>query len=340
MCAEQYKETQRLTTYQVDQNRIARASGLWQLMQEAASHQMKTQKPSYDELLNEGKALMLARVDLVIPEEIYFDEEVEASSWPCPSSRATFLRNYMLSRPEAEDSCGICGTCNVCGNEEANCGADDKPDSADEHKKEKMLAIAATQWSLVDIESRKILKVSEVDFSNYWMGDYIELIPHKFKIAAEDIEKMQSAGPVGHKVVAYGDLDYNGHMNNTYYLDMICDYIPELAAGTHRVSGMRIHYSKEAPLGEHIAIYCLEKELSEKEVAAFESNNVPAEKKYVFRTLNMGKACDDACGCMGDQQTAGTETLVSEQQAASASGKDAGELNIEAEIIITPRKDA
>ena len=304
MCAEQYKETQRLTTYQVDQNRIARASGLWQLMQEAASHQMKIQKPSYDELLNEGKALMLARVDLVIPEEIYFDEEVEASSWPCPSSRATFLRNYMLSR------------------------------------KEKMLAIAATQWSLVDIESRKILKVSEVDFTNYWMGDYIELIPHKFKISAEDVEEMQSAGPVGHKVVAYGDLDYNGHMNNTYYLDMICDYIPELAAGTHRVSGMRIHYSKEAPLGEHIAIYCLEKELSEKEVAAFESNNVPAEKKYVFRTLNMGKAGVGACGCVGNQQAVGTETLANSQQVADASGKDAGELNIEAEIIITPRKGA
>lgn len=259
----QYTENCNLDTYRVDANSIGKASGIWQLMQEAACHQMETQKPSYTDLTGDGKALMLARVDLAIPEEIYLDEKLISSSWPCPSSRATFLRNYTLRRGERQ------------------------------------VAIAATQWSLVDLESRRILKVEDADFSNYWMGEYIELLGGKFKIDRSTAENMNR---VGEKVVRYSDLDYNGHMNNTYYLDMLCDYIPELAEGTHRVSFLRIHYSKEAALGETLAIYRSEAfgfTKEERELYA-----VPADKRYLFRTL-----------------------------------KADGELNIEAEITVAKKAD-
>lgn len=239
----QYKEQCRLDTYRVDSNSIGKPSGIWQLMQEAACKQMETQKPSYTDLTNEGKALMLARVDLAIPEEIYLDELLTSSSWPAPSSRATFLRNYTLQRAGS------------------------------------LVAVAATQWSLVDLESRKILKVKDVDFSNYWMGEYKELLKGKFKIDKSTVEAMKQ---VGEKTVCYSDLDYNGHMNNTYYLDMLCDHIPELAAGTHRVSFFRIHYSKEAPLGESLTIYRSDAiPFSEEERKTYA---VPAEKRYIFRT--------------------------------------------------------
>ena len=59
---------------------------------------------------------------------------------------------------------------------------------------------------------------------------------------------------VGKYKVSYTDLDYNGHMNNTYYADILCNYIPELAEGTHRVESLRIHYSKEAPLGDVLTV--------------------------------------------------------------------------------------
>ena len=74
----QYTEKCYLDTYRVDQNKIGKASGIWQLMQESACHQMENQKPSYSDLLDEGKALMLARVDLAIPEEVFLDESLTA----------------------------------------------------------------------------------------------------------------------------------------------------------------------------------------------------------------------------------------------------------------------
>lgn len=240
----QYTESCSLDTYRVDVNSIGKVAGIWQLMQEAACHQMEAQKPSYTDLTSEGKALMLARVDLAIPEEIYLGEKLDSSSWPCPSSRATFLRNYTLVRDGRQ------------------------------------VAIAATQWSLVDLESRRILKVEDADFSRYWMSEYRELIRGKFKIDKNTAEAMCK---VGEKTVRYSDLDYNGHMNNTYYLDMLCDYIPELADGTHRVSFLRIHYSKEAALGETLTIYRSEAlDFTEEERKIYA---VPLDKKYIFRTL-------------------------------------------------------
>lgn len=241
---QQYREQRRLDTYQVDRNKISKPSGLWQVMQEAACHQMDAQKPSYSDLLDEGKALMLARVDLAIPEEAYLDDIVVSSSWPCPSTRATFLRNYTLER----------------GGER--------------------VAAAATQWSLVDVESRRILKVQDADFSRYWMGEYLELLPDKFRIDKESLQKMQA---VGQKTVGYSDLDYNGHMNNTYYFDVLCDHVPELAAGTHRVSFARMHYSKEAPLGDVLTILRSDAVmLTEADAAQY---GVPADRKYLFRTV-------------------------------------------------------
>lgn len=241
MVKTRYKENIRVTTYDVDQNKIAKASGVWQLLQEAASQQMKVQKPSYTDLLSEGKALMLARADISIPEKIFLDDVVEITSWPCPSTRATFPRNYEMLRNG------------------------------------KTVAQASTQWSLVDVRSRKILKCSEVDFSNYYIGEYHELVKGKFRISQDEEQAMET---VGEKTVRFSDIDYNGHMNNTYYLDLVCDYIPELEEGTYRVSFIRIHYSKEAPLRDVITV----KRLGPINCETSEEKE-RGEKKYIFQTF-------------------------------------------------------
>ena len=114
------------------------------------------------------------------------------------------------------------------------------------------------------------MKVDEVDFSNYTMDEYVDVMPgSKFKISREDGETIAASEPVGIKNVKLSDVDYNGHMNNTNYVDMLCDYIPELEAGTHRVTVMRIHFSKEVPLGETIEIKRLR----------------TPDYKYLFRTF-------------------------------------------------------
>lgn len=220
-----------INVYNVDMNKKARPAGLLRVMQECGSRQMADQRPSYDELLDKGQALMLSRLDMIIPREVSLDEEIEVRTWPCPSVRATFLRNYLV------------------------------------RKNGEIAAMISSQWTLVNSETRKIMKVDEVDFSNYTMDEYVDVMPgSKFKISREDAETLEA---VGQKTVRLSDVDYNGHMNNTNYVDMLCDYIPELTAGTHRVTAMRIHFSKEASLGETIEIKRLR----------------TPDDKYIFRTF-------------------------------------------------------
>ena len=226
-----YKLRSYINVNNVDMNRMARPAGLLREMQECGSRQMADQRPSYDELLDKGQALMLSRMDMIIPQEVYLDEPIDVYTWPCPSVRATFLRNYAI------------------------------------YKNGQPAAMMSSQWSLVNSETRRIMKVEDVDFSNYTMDEYVDVMPEgKFKISREEAEALET---VGEKRIMLSDIDYNGHMNNTNYVDLLCDYIPELYDGNHRVSSFRIHFSKEAPLGEKIEIRRFKK----------------PDGKYLFRTF-------------------------------------------------------
>ena len=211
--AERYAYKIELDTYCCDGNQIVKPSGALQVLQEAGRRQMEAQKPSYEEILEAGKALMLSRIDMKIYDEAYVGEKVEVSSWPCDSSRATFLRMYQMKRGK------------------------------------EIIAEISSQWVLVESATRKILKVDDVDFSNYYRGPYKDLIPEKFRIP-----KTLQLEEAGRFHVTYSYLDSNKHMNNTYYANMLCDHVPELTTGEYRVSSMRIHYSKEAPMGEVLTI--------------------------------------------------------------------------------------
>ena len=119
-----------------------------------------------------------------------------------------------------------------------------------------MAAEAFSHWTLVGVEDRKILTVDDADFSNYTIGEPKDLMKGKLRIASAEIKEMEA---VCQKKISYSDIDCNGHMNNTYYMDLLCDWVPELEAQTHRVAYARVHYSKEAPLGDKVTVYRWEK---------------------------------------------------------------------------------
>jgi len=231
MKKEVFNYESKLNVYNVDTNRCGRPAGLLREMQQCGSVQMATEKPSYDELLDEGKALMLSRLDMVLHEDVYLEEPIQVYTWPCPSTRATFLRNYMVK------------------------------------KEGRIAAEISSQWTLVGVESRKIMKVGDIDLSNYTHDEYKEVLTStKMKITKEQADGMEE---VGSKQVLLSDCDYNGHMNNTYSLDMLCDYIPELYETKYRVSYVRIHFGNEAPVGTKVIIKRLKTE----------------DGKYLFQTF-------------------------------------------------------
>ena len=59
---------------------------------------------------------------------------------------------------------------------------------------------------------------------------------------------------VGRHVVLYHEIDVNRHLNNTRYMDLLVDFLPERES--HWVTGFSLHFLSEAPLGEELTVFC------------------------------------------------------------------------------------
>ncbi|NMA94254.1 MAG: hypothetical protein GX975_06295 [Clostridiales bacterium] len=212
-----FKRSTYMNTYNVDIARRGSLGGILRTFQEAGSLNMNLCKPSYAELLDEGIVLMLSRMDIVVRESPMLEEDVEIQTW------ASFNDSPVVTKRCYEM-----------------------------YRKGVKIAAASSSWAMVDLEERKLLRTDTVDWSNYNSGPYEELFSGKFRIPKTASEKMQN---IAEYRVELRDCDYNGHINNTYYLDILCNYIPELLKnGEYFVDKARIHYAKEAPLGETITI--------------------------------------------------------------------------------------
>ncbi|MBO5312362.1 MAG: hypothetical protein J6B29_00205 [Clostridia bacterium] len=167
-------------------NEIAGASRIFKYIQETANAQMRAQKPSYNELFNQGKSFILSIIRVEMYEPISYGEEILVKTWACPSRGFTFPRSYSIER-----------------NGEILCEAN-------------------SAWALVDTHTKKLIKSTDVDLSSYCTDEPLELPnPIRFRIPAEIQLSL-----VGEYTVRYTDTDINGHMNNTNYPDMLFNAMP------------------------------------------------------------------------------------------------------------------
>ena len=87
------------------------------------------------------------------------------------------------------------------------------------------------------------------------------------------INAMEQAGA---REIVYSDIDYNGHMNNTHYPNMLCDFTPGICQ--KRVKGMSLSFLHEAAFGHTLQVFRAER-----------------EDGYAFRTVDEeGKTCLEA----------------------------------------------
>ncbi len=109
-----------------------------------------------------------------------------------------------------------------------------------------VVARASSVWALVDIESRHPVRVSEFNYGFAGEPALDLALPRRIRFAGEP-------EAVGTRVIRYADCDYNGHMNNTRYPDLLCDYLPE--GEVRPVRDVVINFLGEAPRGETLTVY-------------------------------------------------------------------------------------
>jgi acyl-ACP thioesterase len=105
-----------------------------------------------------------------------------------------------------------------------------------------------TLWALVDMNEHKLVRVKDAKLGLSTLDELPSIpLPEKIRIPDGEMKK------VGERQVFYSDIDRNDHMNNTRYIDMICDFIPDLENKT--VRSFTVNYLSESKLGEALSIY-------------------------------------------------------------------------------------
>lgn len=118
---------------------------------------------------------------------------------------------------------------------------------------DEVIAAADTTWALVSLKDETLCRVDAYDFK-FEHDEPIDIgLPTRFRVPKTEMLEL-----VGERRMVYSDLDYNMHMNNTRYADMLCDFMPyELIPN---IKGISLSYLHEATFGHTLKIFCLGEE--------------------------------------------------------------------------------
>ncbi len=248
-----YTETDVVRAHDTAGNGIVRPSVLWRYMQETANHSMRDEGPSYSELLSRKFAFLLSRMTMVTYLPLRQYQPIRIETWGCPSRGLSFDRCYRVLTEDgrvAAEGLGI--------------------------------------WALLDLESKKLCRVSEVDLS--YSSD--EILPHLFSSCRFRIPSGLSFEQVGTRRIYYSDTDVMGHMNNTEYPDMLCDFLPAPEQGlAARVS---ISFMREAPLGSELVILRAEEKTGDTALRRFYFETRMGEEIGVQAMIELSETKEDA----------------------------------------------
>lgn len=129
-------------------------------------------------------------------------------------------------------------------------------------------ATGSTTWVICSLTDRRILNPEE----------YLDVYPEPKYADLPLPGKLRSPGDAQRSsthFVAYSDLDYNGHANNTKYADWCCDLFSIESHRERELSHMQINYVSELRGGENVQL-----DLHEAEDAFFVQGHIDSQTVF------------------------------------------------------------
>lgn len=117
----------------------------------------------------------------------------------------------------------------------------------DIHRGDELIAEAISFWALLDLENLRLVKNEDFDLG-IENDPVLDIdVPRRIRPAVAEFEK------IGQRSIRYSDIDYNMHMNNTKYPDMLCDFMPIEKVGD--ISQMTLEFLRESALGDTLEFH-------------------------------------------------------------------------------------
>jgi len=205
-----YTGTHRINYYELDLNGRLKLSALSKIVQTAADINATEIGVGFKSLVKSNMSFVLQRFAFGIERLPEYDEIVEIRTWPSSIERGTWLR-------KGDTFC---------------------------HAGKKLLEWTS-QWILFDISSRKILRPSALPVSLTEYGDNgVTIAPRRIVLPQSEVTAQYT------HTVRRADVDTNNHMNNSVYLDLVCN----VTDTPKNIREIQINYLAEARLGEEITV--------------------------------------------------------------------------------------
>ena len=111
----------------------------------------------------------------------------------------------------------------------------------------KTVAEANSVWALLNLKEHRLLRAEESPFTSE--AEEICALPVPRRLRMLRSEDMEAAGE---RRIVYSDVDYNGHMNNTHYPNLVCDFAPDICR--KKAKGIVLSFLHEAAYGHTLRV--------------------------------------------------------------------------------------
>lgn len=212
-----------IRTYDIDSRKMATLPALVRLMQEAAMEQVISLGISVWDLEPHEISWILMRKHLKVERLPKLGEKIRIRTHPSGFERVYTFRDFRIF-----DESGA------------------------------QIASSSTAWLLMNTQTRRLTRIPP------FILQLEEQLPPSERFLPRVSTKMeQYRGEAQWEKsfrVNWHDLDFNQHLNNTFYIQWMLDSLPERILRQKQLIDMQVQYQAEALLGERVISQCIETE--------------------------------------------------------------------------------
>ncbi len=199
------QETYLIRSYQADVTDHLRPSALLEMMQEMAGKHADLLRIGRNLLDEMHLAWVLTRVEVRMLRWPKSHETITIETFPMPNRRWFFPRYFIFRDAQGND-----------------------------------IGCAGSLWTLMDVNERKMVSPAQVQ----------HLLPDNRDLTAPmglpaTVDEIASPVTEGRIIPVYTDLDVNGHVNNTKYLDWCCNALGIDIMKSHELNAFALNFHQE-----------------------------------------------------------------------------------------------
>lgn len=211
-----FQRTFSVNTYDCDFEGRWKPTAFFQVMSESAANHADLLGVGYKAMLEVGYFWVLSRFKVRFLKYPQMGDLVHLKTWPKTIQQKLFyVRDYELF-----------------------------------DQSEEPVALATSAWLVLDAKSRRLVPPASLP------GLKLPSNPEAFALD-EPLEKlkMDEDGEVKiRQTASYSAIDLVGHVNNTRYIDLICDSVDIAHYQTQEFDALQINFDKEVRLGEEVEV--------------------------------------------------------------------------------------